>query len=210
MARARKKLRVRRIVSGFLAAAFAVIASVSPAAAAELVVPLSEPEASVESTEMPVEYRVATALVTLGGSDLAPVAIESPVDDVGPLPDGTGALLGQSCKQYWVRIDYKNSRGDTIMYYKQTKDWCWSNSTHKLTSVGVVASGHVYAWADPVWNYDGTIGSTNYYYNSGRSHYSFREGKFSAHCGPWSCGNKTPEIIIRAHGGGTQSYWTRG
>lgn len=209
MARTRKRLLVRRIASIVLAAAFAATAA-APASAAELVVPISEPEPNVESTDLPVEYRVATALVTLGGSDLVPAAIESPVDDTGPLPDGTGSLLGQSCKQFWVRIDYKNGRGDTIMYFKQTKDWCWNNATHKLTSVGVVASGHVYAWADPVWNYDGVIGSTNYYYNSNRSHYSFREGKFSAHCGPWSCGNKTPEIIIRAHGGGTQSYWTRG
>jgi hypothetical protein len=205
-------LRRKRIplVAAAMVTSLALLVPASPAhAGGELVVPLSEPEASVETTDIPVDARVVSALVTLGGSDPVPIGVESKVDDpLGSIP--VGDALGQTCKQVWVRIDYKNARGDTIMYFKQTKDWCWNNSTQNITSVGVVASGHVYAWADPVWNYDGVISQTNFYYNGGKSHYSFREGKFSAHCGPWSCGSKTPEIIIRAHGGGRWTYWTRG
>lgn len=202
-------VRSRSFVIGVLLASFSIFAGAIPAGAAELVVPLSEPEPYVPSADMPVDYQIVSAVVTIGGSDVVPMGVQSKVDDPGALPEQTGDLTGGGCKQVWARIDYKNSRGDTIMYYKQTKDWCWNNR-NTITSLGVVPSGHVYAWADPVWNYDGTIGSVSYYYNSNKSHYSFREGKFTAHCGPWTCGSKTPEIIIRAHGGGTWTYWTRG
>jgi hypothetical protein len=211
MHKSRSRLPQSRLfaVLAALSAIFPALIWTAPAQAAELIVPLPEAEPYVPSADMPVDYQIAGALVTLGGSDAVPTGIPSKVDDPGGLPDETGDVTGSGCTQQWIRIDYHNYRGDRIMWFKQTKNWCWNNR-NKLTSVGVTPSGNVHAWAEPVWNYDGVLSSVNYYYDNGRRHYSYREGKFSAHCGPWSCGGKTPELIIRAHGSGTWNYWGRG
>lgn len=201
------KMRRRRFAWTALALALLVPALVpSPAHAdVEAVVPISEPEPVDFDPNKPLEYNVVP-VVTIGTSQL-PLGTESAVDDPATVPDELSTQLG-TCKQVWVRIDYKY-RDHTAFYFKQTKNWCW-DGRKKITSVGVSSSGHVYSWATPVWSYDGVIGSTNYYYDNGRAHYSFREGKFSASCWGVSCGTRTPEIIIRVHGGGTWSYWTRG
>lgn len=190
------------------AAALLQVVTLAPGAGAiEAVVPISEPEPALDSTGVPTDFRV-TPVVTIGTDEL-PLGTPSNVDEPGLEIDGA-ATGASNCKRVWVRIDYKNWRGDVAFYFKQTKDWCWSWSTYKITSVSVTSSGHVYAWASPVWDYDGVISSNNYYYDNGRAHYSYREGKFTASCWGVYCGSRTPEIIIRTRGGGRWTYWTRG
>jgi hypothetical protein len=212
----KSKLRDLAVLA-LLVQAIALISS-APASAASITTVPGELQVNDDSAALLTsEFAAMPPTVTVDVDDLGPVGPQIPVDDVSPLAAvDVSTIIGKQCRRVTVTLEYRlRGRNDVAFYFRLVKDWCWSPNTHKITSWSATSSGHVYAWATPVWQYDGVKESNDFYYQyfSGipqSGHYSYRAGKFTANCFGVYCGSRNPKIIIRAHGDGTYSYWTKG
>lgn len=109
-----------------------------------------------------------------------------------------------SCTSEINTLNYYNSLGQVLAWFRVTKNWCYTGTT--VTSSNSTQTGDVATWALP-WSYNGVQDSWNY--ASGTfAQVGGAQGQFSV-CFTL-CGERNPTVEIVGYGDGTFTRYAVG